>query len=107
MRYNNPTMSKRQTIMLLGVWVMILFRLGFPAQIREFIALLTGVAIIFVASRIKTDAKPTSASSVSYVEHRRPTPPQATTVPEPAPSQPSSVTPTAPTVINDQDPATP
>lgn len=90
---------------------MILFRLGFPAQIREFIALLTGVAIILVASRIKVDAKPTSASSVSYVEHRRPAPTpapaQTATVPESAPSQPSSVPPTAPTVINHQDPATP
>jgi len=103
-------MSKRQVIMLLGIWVMILFKLGFPPGVREVLALITGVVIVFVASRIRPEAKAAQDRSISYMERRRPVQTPETSVPSVPPvSVPESAhasTP-GPAVTNPADQATP
>ncbi|MDE1975562.1 MAG: hypothetical protein KGI49_03585 [Patescibacteria group bacterium] len=46
-------MSKRQTIMLLGVWVLVLPFLGFPGSWERFLGFVTGLVIIAIAYRMK------------------------------------------------------
>lgn len=48
-------MSKRQLLMILGVWVMLILYLGFPAHWDKFLLLVTGLVIIFIAYRMKDD----------------------------------------------------
>ncbi len=57
--------------MILGVWMMVLSSLGFPADIKQILAIVTGVLIVIVAYRLKPDsAAHASGSSVPYIEHR-------------------------------------
>ncbi|MDE2038218.1 MAG: hypothetical protein KGI69_03300 [Patescibacteria group bacterium] len=49
-------MSKRQAIMLLGVWVLVLPFLGFPGSWERFLGFVTGLVIIAVAYLMKPPA---------------------------------------------------
>ncbi len=59
-------------LMVLGVWVMVLFTLGFPANIKQILAVVTGVLIVVIAYRIKPDSAThrSDPSSLPYAEHR-------------------------------------
>lgn len=80
-------MSKRQVLMLLGILIMILFFLGFPEYVREIIAIVAGLLIVFIAYRLKPEGSSKPSGAPSYVESRR----------EPAkPAQPTITVPEVP-----------
>lgn len=62
-------MSKRQILMLIGVWVIIFQLLGFYANWDKFFALVTGVLIIGIAYTLKPENKHSEIRN-SYVEHK-------------------------------------
>jgi hypothetical protein len=65
-------MSKRQWLMVLGVWVMAFLFLGFPGSWDEPILALSGLIIVAVAYRLKVTSKTAAQnepSGISYVEH--------------------------------------
>jgi hypothetical protein len=64
-------MSKRQWMMLFGVWVMVFPFLGFPPEWDTIITVVSGFFILIGAYRLRelsTVSKP--ESQVPYIEHR-------------------------------------
>jgi hypothetical protein len=82
-------MSKRQTIMVLGILVMVLAKLGFPPNLRDILYIVLGALIVFVSYRVKPDAPSKPKPPMPYVEHKK-------EVPAPAPEA-SVTTPETPT----------
>ncbi len=63
-------MSKRQIIMVLGVWVAILLFLGFPQGWQKILAVATGLYLIILAYSLGSDAPKTTDLRVPFVEHK-------------------------------------
>jgi len=64
-------MSKRQIIIVLGFWVIILPFLGFPSSGQKFLSLVTGVIIIILSARIQKKSQVVSSKpsvQTSFVE---------------------------------------
>jgi len=61
-------MSKRQTLMLLGVIVISFLFLGFRSSWDKLIAIVSGVAIIFVAYKLTPE--PVRAKKLNFVEYK-------------------------------------
>lgn len=66
----NGNMSKRQVLMILGVWVIILPFLGFPSGWDRTIAVVAGFLIVAIAYSLGPKVKTRAEPSVPYVEHR-------------------------------------
>lgn len=64
-------MSKRQFLILLGVWVMAFLFLKFPAAWDKIFALVTGLLIIIAAFRSGQTGKANRDTQVPYVEHKQ------------------------------------
>ena len=64
------TMSKRQTLMILGIWICIFLFLGLPYAWKEALAVLTGIAVIVTAYKIAPSVKPKPDKDMSFVEHK-------------------------------------
>lgn len=60
-------MSKEMTIMVLGVWVMILPQLGFPSSWRAVLLFITGFLIVVVGFLLRKQAL---AAEGKHTEHR-------------------------------------
>lgn len=69
-------MSKRQFLIILGVWVIAFLFLGFPSSWDKVFALLTGLLIITIAFKFKPLEKVVPADRVPYVEHKNNLPAQ-------------------------------
>jgi hypothetical protein len=68
-------MSKRQWMMLFGLWVMVFLFLGFPSDWNKIIAVVTGFFILVGAYRLKDKSAGSAPSRpVPYIEHRGETP---------------------------------
>ncbi len=67
-------MSKRQFLIILGVWVMVFLFLGFPPEWDKIFGLVVGVLIIIIAFKFKPPAKPVASERVTYTEHKSPKP---------------------------------
>lgn len=78
-------MSKRQIIILLGVWVAVLLFLGFPDIWQKILAVATGIYLIVLAYSLRADAPKTTDLRVPFIEHK------ATEVKEAAPTQAAPV----------------
>jgi hypothetical protein len=63
-------MSKRQTLMALGICVIILPFLGFPGFWERILILAVGVIIVGVAYSMRPQTKPSVSSNIPYVEHK-------------------------------------
>ena len=63
-------MSKRQIIILLGVWIAIFLFLGFPRGWHKILAIATGLYLIAIAYRLGSDATNTTDIRVPFVEHK-------------------------------------
>jgi hypothetical protein len=66
-------MSKRQILILLGVWFGVFLFLGLPESWHTTIAALSGLLLIVVAYSLKSEPVNMSASdnsNVPYVEHK-------------------------------------
>ncbi len=50
-------MSKRQLLCVLGVWVMALLFLGIPSSFHKILAILTGLAIIFISYNLSPEER--------------------------------------------------
>jgi len=59
--------------MLIGVWVMVVLYLGFPANWDRILLIATGLLIITLGYRMK----PPAAKEVPFVENKTPTSPTA------------------------------
>lgn len=68
-------MSKRQVLMIIGVWVILILQLGFPDSWDRFLLVLTGLAIIFMAYRMKAElgAGASPKHEPPYIDHHSPT----------------------------------
>ena len=66
-------MSKRQALILLGLWTIILTSglfLGFPSAWVKILGALTGLVVAAVAYRLPAGTEPKSAGSLPYAEHK-------------------------------------
>lgn len=72
-------MSKKQFLILLGIWVMAFLFLGFPAAWDKAFALLTGFLIVIMAFRISrsgsnieanVNVRTNSTNNLPYIEHK-------------------------------------
>ncbi len=68
--YNLATMSKRQIIMVLGVWVGIFLFLGIPGTWKEILAVATGLILVVVAYSLKSEGAVSMNKDVPYAEHK-------------------------------------
>jgi hypothetical protein len=62
-------MSKRQIVILLGVWIIVLPFLGFPESWRTILFMITGLYLIIVAYRLQAESRKSTAE-VPFVEHK-------------------------------------
>lgn len=63
-------MSKRQVLMILGVWVMIFLFLGLPAVWDKLLSLGVGLVIILIALSFKPPMRTVPTDRIPYVEHK-------------------------------------
>jgi Ca2+/Na+ antiporter len=63
-------MSKRQILILLGVWVMILFYTGFPDFWKWILAIITGLYIIFISYSLKSEVRKEADEALPFIEHK-------------------------------------
>ena len=63
-------MSKRQLLILLGIWNMMFLFLSFPAAWDKIFSLASGAIIITIAVALKPKEKPPVKGSVPFVEHK-------------------------------------
>ncbi len=69
-------MSKRQILIILGIWVVILPFLGFPGNWDRVILFASGLIIAVVAYSLRLEGQSKKTVDMPYVEHRNePTPP--------------------------------
>ena len=72
------SMSQRQWIVIVGVWIMFFLFLGVPFLLKEILAILTGLLVIIMAYRIKLAGSspvkedPADSSAVKAPEERKP-----------------------------------
>lgn len=62
-------MSKRQLLIIIGIWIMLFLFLGFPQSWDKIIALITGFVIIVVAYKIKPGIV-SSKYDIPFIEHK-------------------------------------
>ncbi|OHA17016.1 MAG: hypothetical protein A3C79_01905 [Candidatus Taylorbacteria bacterium RIFCSPHIGHO2_02_FULL_45_28] len=91
-------MSKRQFLIILGVWVMVFLFLGFPTTWDKVLSLVTGVLIIVVASKFKPATREILPEHLSYIEHKSVKPIES--VAKPIDSSKQQTTITSPTLAN-------
>jgi hypothetical protein len=67
-------MSKRQVLMLIGVWVILLAAPGFPSGWKSFLLLVTGLGIVVFGYRMNgsAPASPAAPRDLPFVEHKNP-----------------------------------
>ena len=66
-------MSKRQSLCLLGAWIMIFLFLGFPSDWHKVIAVVSGLIIILIAYNLPASTRvPSGSSAESFVENKQP-----------------------------------
>jgi hypothetical protein len=62
-------MSKRQVLMILGIWIMAFLFISFPAAWDKIFAVITGLAVIVIAFKLPPQARDT-AQDIPYVENK-------------------------------------
>ncbi|MDQ2933048.1 MAG: hypothetical protein M3Q80_01570 [bacterium] len=65
-------MSKRQVLLLLGIWVMIFLFLSFRPEWDKIFSLITGFMIIFIAFKLPPEIK--SRDHVTHIESKKEAP---------------------------------
>ncbi len=70
-------MSKRQLLIVLGVWTIIFLFLGFPPVWDKIFALIVGILIIVIALKTQPPQRQIPADRIPYVEHKSVPPPSA------------------------------
>jgi hypothetical protein len=65
-------MSKRQVLMLIGIWVLILAVPGFPPSWRTALLLLTGIGIIVFGYRLKSGEAAAPKKDLPFTDYKRP-----------------------------------
>lgn len=62
-------MSKRQFIILLGIWIMVLPSLGFPAGWDNALLVATGLLIVVISFMLKPEVKAAAKSDAIHVDN--------------------------------------
>lgn len=91
-------MSKRQFLIILGVWVIVYLFLGFPPEYDKTFSLIVGILIIIIAVKSKPSVPQVPTDRMPYVEHK-----SIAKAPAPTPVVPSTVTPTSSESISSTD----
>ncbi len=60
-------MARKQSLLILGIWLMVLPFLGFPSSWKTFMLFLTGVVLIIIYVRNKTVVV---AKNETYIDNR-------------------------------------
>lgn len=68
-------MSKRQILIVIGLWTMAFLFLGFPSSWDKVLALVTGLILVIMAYSLRPDRSldsrnPVRREHVPYVEHK-------------------------------------
>lgn len=63
-------MSKRQALIVIGIWIAVFLFLGFPSSGDKALALFTGIIIVWIAFRMKPSSAPVDENRLPYVEHK-------------------------------------
>ena len=63
-------MSKKQLLIILGVWMMVFLFLGFPSYLDKILSLITGILVILVALKFASNTKPVPASQMPFKEYK-------------------------------------
>jgi|GEM_PF-6460349 len=63
-------MSKRQILVLLGVWVGVFLFLGLPSGWLDALGVVTGVVLIALAYSLGSEPSRTNTTDNTYVEHK-------------------------------------
>ena len=63
-------MSKRQIIILLGVWVAIFLFLGFPQGWQKILAIVTGLYLVVLAYSLSSDKPKVTDLRAPFIEHK-------------------------------------
>lgn len=63
-------MSKRQILILLGIWFAVFLFLGLPESWHTTIAAISGLVLIIIAYSLKSEAVITTGDNVPYAEHK-------------------------------------
>src|SRR6185503_20141675 len=66
----NRNMSKRQSLMVLGIWILILPFLGFPGIIERILMLASGALVVIIAYTLAPRVRTVSSSNAPYAEHK-------------------------------------
>lgn len=101
-------MSKKQLLIVLGIWVMIFLFINFPSTMDKILALVTGLLIIVIAFKLRSESTPPLKKNIPYVEHKNSIQHQADAVSEQKNDKMSDfktgTSATASAIINDDSP---
>jgi len=62
-------MSRQQWLSIIGVWVMIFWKLGFPEAWKPIIAIITGLVIIFISFKMSPRKISKDKGERAYVDN--------------------------------------
>ena len=79
-RYN-LNMSKRQVLILLGIWIAVFLFLGFPPAGDRALALVSGLLVVWIAFRMRPAQRDIPEERMPYAEHKNQTPETAADAP--------------------------
>jgi len=65
-------MSKRQGLMLIGIWVLILAAPGFPPSWQTILLLVTGLGLIVFGYRMKPSEGSAEKKDLPFTDYKRP-----------------------------------
>ncbi len=63
-------MSKRQILMLIGLWIMAILHLGLPELWDKMLLFITGIVIIFTSFKIKETEIKAVSEPQNFVDHK-------------------------------------
>ena len=73
-------MSKKQILILLGVWIILFTFLGFPEFWDKIIALITGILIVTISYFLPSKQEDTTTANLPFVEYKNSTPTETNTM---------------------------
>lgn len=67
-------MSKRKTLIIIGVWMIVFLFIGFPSTWDKLFAIVTGIIVLSIGLKDKSCIKKMSNGSTTYVEYKNDAP---------------------------------
>ncbi len=67
-------MSKRQILILIGIWIIVLPFLGFPGNWQRILFVITGVYLLALSYSLRLEGAQTNSDEISFVDHKNEAP---------------------------------